>query len=61
MEQVRLINCSNIECDNWEEFPVYVPRTDSQNFTFIEHTKDNQALYKCPDCGEITESIITVK
>ena len=61
MEQVRQINCSNIECDQWEEFPADMPRDKSQTFEWVENTKDNQALYKCPDCGEITESTIELE
>ena len=61
MEQVRQINCCNIDCDNWEEFPADMPRNKSQTFEWVENTKNNQALYKCPDCEEITESTIVVK
>ena len=61
MEQVRQINCCNIECDNWEEFPADMPRGGSQTFEWVENTKNNQALYKCPDCGEITESTIAIE
>ena len=60
MIQVRQINCCNIECDNWEEFPADMPRHKSQTFEWIEDTENNQALYKCPDCGEITESTIEI-
>ena len=61
MRQVRQINCRNIDYDNWEEFPADMPRDKSQTFEWIENTKNNQALYKCPDCGEITESEIVTE
>ena len=57
MEQVRQINCCNIECDNWEEFPADMPRHASQSFQYVEILEDNQARYLCP-CGHVTESTI---
>ena len=61
MEQVRQINCCNIECDNWEEFPSDMPRSKSQNFEYLEDTKDNNAIYGCITCGAVTESTIENK
>ena len=60
MEQVRQINCCNIECDNWEEFPEDMPRTSSQNFKCVEVLENNQAKYLCT-CGYVTESEIIDK
>ena len=62
MEQVRQINCRNIECDQWEEFPADMPRWHSQTFEWMENNdEDNNATYRCPDCGSITESTIEDK
>ena len=61
MEQVRQINCRNIECDNWEEFPADMPRHKAEGFKLIETLEDNGAIYECNDCGSITESNIEDK
>ena len=61
MEQVRQINCCNIECDNWEEFPAGMPRNKSHNFEFISPLDNNGAIYKCLDCGSLCESEIVTE
>ena len=59
--KIRQINCSNIECDNWEEFPADMPRNKSQTFEFISPLDNNGGIYKCPDCGSLCESEIVTE
>ena len=55
-EKYRMIECTSSECDNWEMFPADMPRKHSQNFECVTELENNEAVYCCMKCHELTIS-----
>lgn len=49
METMRLIQCSNRQCNNWEELPADEPRSDAVTFELIGAATD-EGEYVCSLC-----------
>jgi len=53
MKQVRQINCSNIECETYEELPIDYARHQANLFDLVTILPSSEATYRCKTCGDL--------